>query len=191
MDVLSHGLWGVALSRHKIRWWVAALSGALGDVISFLPARIDELIAGNLNVNHEVRPIEEYPALTQLLYNGTHSLSGLITIFLIIYLLLKLLPKVANYISHDKPPSSILALALWITAPWAVHIAMDIPLHTKEFFPTPLFWPIFEWGFDGIPWAQRVVIIPNVILLSIALAGSFWFSSRQSSTAPAPSTPEN
>jgi hypothetical protein len=180
MDVLSHGLWGLAISRHKLRWWVAISSGAVGDVIAFLPARIQELLAGTLNFKHEVRPLEDYPTVTQHLYNATHSILGLLLVFTLLWLTLKVSPSLIRRLQRPgNEPCSAAHLALWITIPWALHVAMDIPLHTIDFFPTPVLWPLSSWRFGGIEWAQAAVIVPNVLLLSVALWWSWWRLRRQ------------
>lgn len=62
-------------------------------------------------------------------------------------------------------------------APWAVHVAIDAPLHTADFFPTPLLWPFSERVIDGIPWAQPAVWLPNLALLGLV----FW-GTRRSAT---------
>jgi hypothetical protein len=59
-------------------------------------------------------------------------------------------------------------MASWLMAPWALHLAVDAPLHATEFFLTVLRWPCSSWVVHGIPWAQRAVLIPNVTTLPLA-----------------------
>jgi len=42
---------------------------------------------------------------------------------------------------------------------------LDFPFHTKEFFPTKIFYPISDFHFDGISWASPVVWFTNIALL--------------------------
>jgi hypothetical protein len=51
---------------------------------------------------------------------------------------------------------------------WLLHILMDVPTHTYAFFPTPVFWPIFDWKFNGIHWGQWWFIVLNYMLLLLA-----------------------
>jgi hypothetical protein len=170
LDVLSHSLWGLALTRRRLALWACLASGALPDIIAFAPARLAELQSGTLNLRHEARPLSAYPAATELLYNLTHSLAGLAALSLLALLLLSLLPALRERVSGPEGASLGPArLTLWLMAPWALHLAMDLPLHSAEFFPTPLLWPFSDAVFDGIPWAQPTVLIPNVLLLGLAL----------------------
>jgi hypothetical protein len=182
MDVLSHGLWGVAFTRRRVRWWLAALSGAIPDVIAFLPARVVELAEGRLNYRHEVRPYDAYPAITRGLYDATHSAVGVAAVALLAYGLLRLAPGLSKRTCplSDDPLPGPGALACWITAPWALHVMMDVPVHTADFFPTPVLWPFSELVFDGVPWAQPLVFLPNVALLLFAL----WWTWPRASTRP-------
>jgi len=61
-----------------------------------------------------------------------------------------------------------LAFLLW--APWYVHIALDIPTHTLQFFPTPVFHPISDAMFDGVRWSTPIVWFSNVGALAV-----LWF----------------
>src|SRR3990167_8545381 len=35
---------------------------------------------------------------------------------------------------------------------WWSHIVIDVFTHSADFFPSPVFYPITYWGFDGIAW---------------------------------------
>ena len=37
--------------------------------------------------------------------------------------------------------------------------------HSVEFFPTPIFWPLSNYRFDGIPWSNIYVFTTNIILI--------------------------
>jgi len=55
----------------------------------------------------------------------------------------------------------------WVLMGWGLHILMDIPTHAKAFYPTPVFWPLSNWTFDGIPWATPWFILLNYSLLLV------------------------
>ena len=170
MDVFSHAAWGVACFRKRVRWWAAAAVGALPDLVAFLPARVNELVHGTPNVLHEQRPMSDYPALTFDLYNFTHSLFGASLVALGAWLVLHMSDRVRKRIdAREDGATSAGVLTLWLMAPWALHLAIDAPLHTADFFPTPLLWPFSDRVIDGIPWAQPAVWLPNLALLALAL----------------------
>jgi hypothetical protein len=37
---------------------------------------------------------------------------------------------------------------------WWSHIVIDVFTHSADFYPSPVFYPITYWGFDGIAWNQ-------------------------------------
>ena len=59
---------------------------------------------------------------------------------------------------------------VWPMLAWPFHIILDIPFHTKDFFPVQFLWPISDIAFDGISWSSPFIVIPNfsgIILLYI------------------------
>jgi membrane-bound metal-dependent hydrolase YbcI (DUF457 family) len=103
------------------------------------------------------------------LYNVTHSLIVFLIAFLLVWFLLK------------RPLGELSA--------WGLHVLVDVPTHSYQFFPTPIFWPFFDWKFDGWQWSTPNILIPNFVLLSLLYA---WYLSepyrtkrRQASRKPA------
>ncbi len=45
---------------------------------------------------------------------------------------------------------------------WPLHIMMDFPFHTKNYFPTQFLWPLTNFSIDGIPWSHPLVWFPNL-----------------------------
>ena len=45
-----------------------------------------------------------------------------------------------------------MAFLLWL--PWYSNILLDIPTHTLQFFPTPVFYPLSDFGVDGTRWSD-------------------------------------
>ena len=37
---------------------------------------------------------------------------------------------------------------------WCLHIAIDIPLHSRRFWGPRFLWPLSEYAVDGVPWAE-------------------------------------
>ena len=48
---------------------------------------------------------------------------------------------------------------------WPFHIILDFFTHSIQYFPTPIFWPISNYRFDGIPWSNPNVMIINFIAI--------------------------
>jgi hypothetical protein len=57
-----------------------------------------------------------------------------------------------------------------------LHVIMDVPTHSYEFFPTPVLWPLAAWKFDGRQWMTPGILVPNFVVL-ILLYG-LWFLSH-------------
>ena len=50
----------------------------------------------------------------------------------------------------------------WPMLAWPMHIIVDFFTHSIDVFPTPIFWPISDFRFDGIPWSNPEVWFPNI-----------------------------
>jgi membrane-bound metal-dependent hydrolase YbcI (DUF457 family) len=146
MDTLSHGLWAIVLVKglfKKVNLWLAFLFGVLPDVIPFGIPFMTMILSG-------AKPSGDpssfhFPSYVQPLYSITHSLIIAVFVFLLIYLITK-------------------KAYVWMLG-WPLHILVDIPTHSKEFFPTPLFYPISNFAVDGVNWGNPYIFFPNWILL--------------------------
>ena len=154
MDIFSHGLWagagamGLNKAQTK-RWlnvWATAAWGVFPDLFAFsIPFIfiIGSLIVGNGHLSdfgpHRLEPIAGRDSvwlfqLASALYNISHSL----IIFSVVFF------GVWAYFKQAR-----LELLGWL-----LHIIMDVPTHSYAFFPTPVFWPLFDWKFNGFSWGQ-------------------------------------
>lgn len=171
MDVFSHGLWAGALfkalnlkkkSKPLNVWW-AAFWGVFPDAFAFaIPFIfiIYSLITGAISLNdfpphgdmetHEREELKDgfFLGIADSLYNLTHSLLVFFIVFLAIFLVMK------------RP--------IWVLGGWLLHIIMDIPTHSYQFYPTPFLWPLSDWKFNGFSWGQPWFIITNYTLIIIA-----------------------
>lgn len=152
MDFISHGLWaGVASGRkNKKDFWKSFIWGAMPDVIPFAPVFISGfykmIFSGDAGFFG--RPvISEIPSYVFKIYSVTHSYFTFLFVFLIMYLIYK------------KPN--------YLMIGWPIHITMDIFTHSKAFFPTPFLWPFSSYRFDGVPWSNSYILIPNLVLLLV------------------------
>ena len=158
MDILSHGLWGALAfgRRNRPSFWLAFVIGLAPDLLSFgvLHLAVALGIAGRPDFSHGTPPESSIPQYVHQLYNVTHSLLVFFLVFFLIWALCK------------RP--------IWELAAWGLHVLVDLPTHSYAFFPTPIFWPLFDWKFDGWQWMTPAILIPNYVLLALLYA---WFVS--------------
>jgi hypothetical protein len=163
VDILSHALWNTAifkvvnnLLKKKFSLLKAAFWGVFPDLfafaIIFIWMNYNRLIGNSIQFS----PTEPFPEsgtyllnLTSNLYNLSHSA----IIFLITFLIIALIFR--------KPVYTMLG--------WLVHILIDIPTHSVEFYPTPFLWPFSSFKFNGIPWGTPWFFYTNWILLTVIL----------------------
>ena len=70
----------------------------------------------------------------------------------------------------------MMAFLLWL--PWYSNILLDIPTHTLQFFPTPVFHPISDFRVDGTRWSTPIVLFTNVGLLAVLWMYVLWKDRR-------------
>src|SRR5687768_6821510 len=129
MDIFAHLLWSVALYWQHPKRWLVGFVGFMPDMISFGPHTIASIIIGTMG-KPELHTIPKY---VFVMYDISHSL--------VVY------AAVAAVLWYVWRP------AFWLSFGWPLHIIIDMPTHTQEFFPTPLFWPLSDFTVSGISWA--------------------------------------
>lgn len=164
MDIISHGLWGgIAVGRKNIRsYWLAFFFGVMPDLFSFGIFTIATFLGLSHTPawqNGEPPSPSAIPQYVFNLYNVTHSM----VIFLLIFALV--------WILHGKRP-------YWIMLGWGLHVLLDIPTHSYQFFPTPFLWPFSDYRFDGTSWGHPSIFIPDVALLIVVYALFFFHRYR-------------
>jgi len=148
MDILAHFLWTFALFFKRKERWLAGFFGVMPDIVSFGPHLVLSIIVGNSMFG---RPdLANIPVSVFMLYNLTHSLVIFALAVLTVYLITKKI--------H------------WFMFGWGLHVLIDIPTHTKEFFPTPFLYPFSQPFIDGIRWSNPVFMAVNYSLLAIVYA---------------------
>ena len=145
MDTFSHALYGKGLFGYRKYRWTSFLFGALPDLSSFGVYFLIQLFSNFHKLQYGKPSIEEIPIWVIELYNISHSL---ITAFVFI--------TIVYFVKKDLT---------WPMLAWPVHIIVDLFTHSIEFFPTPIFWPLSNYRFDGIPWSNIYVFITNIILI--------------------------
>lgn len=141
---MSHGLWGGIIFRKASPYWLAFAFGVLPDGLAFGPLVVLRILAGDLVMGKPGS--NTIPPWVHTIYSWTHSLviAGVIIIILF----------------HINKKVGIAAGA------WALHILMDIPVHTREYFPTPFLYPLSDLTFDGVSSIKLWVV--NWFLLILA-----------------------
>ena len=147
MNIVAHGLWGVALTPkkhfHQIKW---AVFWSVFPDLPFLAVFIPYSIWNSLFVFSDW---SELPKIIFYIYGISHSLIiwGIVTTVLLIF-------KKWN----------------WPILFWLLHILVDIPGHTV--FQTPFLFPISDFKFSGLfSWDNYVIstlshLIPLIIIVS-------------------------
>jgi hypothetical protein len=74
---------------------------------------------------------------------------------------------------------------MWAMLGWLVHILIDIPTHSYQFYPTPFLWPLSSWKFNGISWGQKWFMIANYSTIVIAYAALYFWSRKAKNKFPA------
>jgi len=151
MDIIAHFLWAFAIFfRRKKERWGAGLFGVMPDVVSFGPHLVLSLIAGTFSFG---KPnLAAIPSSVFFFYNLTHSLIVFLLVFFIAYFFRKRI--------------------YWPLLGWGLHILIDIPSHSKDFFPTPFLWPLSDLSINGVSWGNPIFMIVNYSGLAIVYG---WF----------------
>ena len=145
MDTISHALWGKGLFGYRKYKWLPLFFGAIPDLASFGIYFLFNIIINTSTMKLGKPELSEIPSWVFSLYNISHSLIIAMMFILIVYLFKRdfYFPMLA----------------------WPFHIILDFFTHSIEYFPTPIFWPISDYRFDGIPWSNSYIMISNIICI--------------------------
>ena len=149
MDIIAHSLWATAIgktwnrrarTRLRLAWFV--FWTMFPDLFSFAPmvvAGLSAKLSGATQIRH----------VHSILGIGLYSLSHSFVVFAAAFALVSLVSR--------RP--------VWAMLGWALHIAIDIPTHSR--YTTPFLWPVSHYRFTGIGWWERWFIIVNYTALAI------------------------
>jgi hypothetical protein len=179
MDIFSHAFWTAVAAKSanfKIKHFKkrrpisaiwSAVWGIAPDIFAFAPIFVSSAIiilfgSDGVTVFDIPRPSEVEPTdgnglfifkLTRALYNIGHSAVIFGVVFVLAYFIFK--------------------RVRWEMLGWFLHIIIDIPTHSYKFYPTPAFWPLAEWKFDGVAWGTPWFMALNIS--AIGLVSLFYF----------------
>ena len=154
MDIFSHWLWGMALTRGKISWKVSGPMGVLPDLLAFIPATIYRMSNGISRVSVDENTVTSDMPFAWEIYQWTHSFAIVGFLYCCGYYFFK--SK-----GHENPKH----MAWMFVLPWFFHILLDIPGHSIEFFPTPFLHPFSDFMLDGVRWSTWWFFFPQVVVL--------------------------
>jgi hypothetical protein len=165
MDILAHGLWvgvGVAwvhrqrrLDRRTIV--LAVTLAVVPDLAQLLPLVYSAMfsIEGWAVVLAYANALPGYePSMSPMVTVLTHHL---------------------HCVMHSALVAGVLTAISWIwlrkfwvpLLGWWSHILIDVFTHSADFYPSPAFYPVTYWGFDGLAWNTPWFMVANYMTISI------------------------
>ena len=142
MEIVAHGLWAAAAAVTANRstsagirtgwmvWWAA-----FPDVLAFGPAIAAGLwlrLAGGANSGATDGHLLPHVHVGLPLFPAGHSL----IVFLLVFGMVTIFTRRIVY--------PLLG--------WLLHILIDIPTHSLQYYATRLLWPVSDFRIDGIAW---------------------------------------
>ncbi len=201
MDVLAHGLWAAAAARKlnekrgkpaeaPLSFWRTAFWGIFPDLFAFTPLLLwfgYGLLNGSIDAAHLPEPQSLEPASPDTLaimhlVNFLYSLSHSLPVFALVVASVWFFRKYVLGRNTRWTDGVFLEMGGWL-----LHVLIDVPTHTYEYFPTPLLWPVSSWRFkEGISWHLPWFMVINYSALALIYLRFWWKSRRVLKPAPVP-----
>ena len=176
MDVVSHWFWGVLATRKHVNWKVAGPMSVLPDLLAFVPSFVYSIANGlERPTVDDTTVTSDFPAIAWEMYQYTHSAVVVTVGVLVTWWLFTLFRGSrfeAQFAEQHRSKPLMMAFLLWV--PWYLNILLDIPSHTLQFFPTPVFYPISDFRVDGTRWSTPSVLFTNVGVLLVLWMYVLW-----------------
>lgn len=180
MDVLAHTLWTNAVfhakyhSKRKMRY-IAAFFGVVPDFVGFAPLFIYLIFTGQFSKGSPeyMSQLSHWTVrFAENAYNFTHSL----VIFAVVFILVAVIGMIYRY-------SKLKQFSWWVFWPllgWALHILIDIPSHSADFYTTPFLFPLSDTRFThGVSWAHPTFMLINYSALVLVYIGLTVYQQRK------------
>ena len=168
MDMLAHALWagaGAELLRRKTPISKRSIYGivllaALPDVLQLVP------ILGWMAIGDgSIGLVYEYVFSTP----GTEPHLPPIVRGLAYHL---------HCMGHSAIVAGAVTLLAWLRRPqllipllgWWSHIILDVFTHSKDYYPSPILYPITYAGLNGIAWNEPIFLLLNYLALALLYA---------------------
>ena len=176
MDIVAHTLWAAAgaVVIHRRRpmsrgtAMIAVALAAVPDVIHLLPLAgwwlFDDGSFAALRAYAVAVPGQE-PVLPQLVGLLSHHL---------------------HCVMHSALVAGAVTGLLWLWLGrfwlplwgWWSHVLIDVFTHSADFYPSPVFYPVTYWGFDGVAWNTPWFMVTNYFAIALAAVVVFHRWSR-------------
>ncbi len=151
MDFFAHLLWsGIIFADTNI--YLGFLCGTLPDIVAFVP---DFFRPRQPNVNwrtpegrQSILSSPEYKRSLRV-YSWTHSL-------VVWGIAIAIGALIWSFVGGEFP---------WFLLAGVIHVCIDIPTHSLEFFAPAFLTPISKYRFDGYSWANKKFMIINYALI--------------------------
>lgn len=165
MDILAHGVYNIALQKSiknkkktKKEIFVAFLWGVLPDFVAFAPSFLLAFFGSSFSSFDHHALVAGFD-IARSIYPFTHSLVIFLAVFFIVFIFIRKF--------------------YWPMFGWGLHILVDMPLHTPEFFPTPFLFPLSDWTLPfGIAWSTPYIWASFWVAAFIWL-GYLWYKRRK------------
>lgn len=180
MDFFSHIFWTWAIfktiekkTKKQLNTKLAIFWGVFPDLFAFVIPIVlvmFDIITGKADYSNFPRPETLEPAeqntvpafrLLSLLYSISHSF----VIFLIILAVISVFIFIARRASEAGKNFRV----PWELASWPLHILIDIPTHSTQFYSTPFLWPISDFKINGISWSTPWFLELNYLIIFIII----------------------
>jgi hypothetical protein len=158
MDIFSHTLWGfwIIRWRREAKW--GAFFGMLPDILTFLPL-IVYLSFSYPELHYRKPPLDVTPEFILMIYNIMHSFVTWGVVFVAVWWLRG---RQIFYPLYS----------------WFLHICMDIPTHSGDYYPTKFLYPLTNFYVNGISWGRWEILLPDVIAL-LAVYGWYFYQKNR------------
>ena len=102
-----------------------------------------------------------------------------------------LLSHHAHCVTHSAVIAAAVGLLVWWKRPllmpalvgWWLHIALDIPTHSNDYYAVPFLYPLTYRGVDGVAWTTPWVLATNYVALGLTYLALFLSRPRTVSSA--------
>lgn len=171
MDVISHGLWATAVAEVLRRRGVVttgqvagtAAFGLMPDLMALVPVSI-WAVGSESSIDAIRAYVFARPGSEPVMAPWAHILEHHIHCSAHSIIILSLITLLSFW------------RVRWMLVPltgWWVHLALDVPTHSSEYYAVTVFYPLTEWSFDGIAWTHPAVLGMNYAALTLVYTWLF------------------
>jgi hypothetical protein len=165
MDILAHGLWaGVGAAWMQRHWRLDRRTTVLTvglavapDLAQLIPLVSQALFSpdGWAGLLAYANALPEYePAISPIVAELTHHL---------------------HCVMHSALVAGVVTAISWVRLRqfwvpllgWWSHILIDVFTHSADFYPSPVFYPVTYWGFDGVAWNTPWFVGANYLAMLV------------------------